>query len=85
MCYTSAGLEVTRCSVVDSAGSVVYDSLILPELPITDYNTQHSGITAEQMSGVRTTLRDCQAALLRLISEETLLIGHSLENDLNAL
>jgi RNA exonuclease 1 len=85
MCYTAAGLEVTRCSVVDAAGAVVYDSLILPHAPITDYNTQHSGITAEQMAHVRTRLGDCQAALLRLVAEETLLVGHSLENDLHAL
>jgi len=85
MCYTAAGLEVTRCSVVDASCAVVYDQLILPSTPILDYNTQHSGITAEQMSGVSTTLADVQADLLELVAEETLLVGHSLDNDLVAL
>jgi RNA exonuclease 1 len=85
MCYTAAGLEVARCSVVDAQGSVVYDTLVLPGAPITDYNTAHSGITAALMAGVTTRLADCQAALLALVAQETLLVGHSLENDLQAL
>jgi hypothetical protein len=74
MCYTAAGLEVTRCSVVDSACAVVYDSLVLPDSPILDYNTAHSGITAELMSGVTTRLADVQAHLLEIVAEETLLV-----------
>jgi RNA exonuclease 1 len=74
MCYTATGLEVTRCSVVDSACAVVYDSLVLPDSPILDYNTAHSGITAELMSGVTTRLADVQAHLLEIVAEETLLV-----------
>jgi len=37
------------------------------------------------MEGVTTSLADVQAALLALVAEETLLVGHSLENDLQAL
>ena len=74
MCYTAAGLEVTRCSVVDATCSVVYDSLVLPDSPILDYNTAHSGITAELMTGVTTRLADVQAHLLEIVAEETLLV-----------
>ena len=56
-----------------------------PREPITDYNTAHSGITAEQMRGVTTTLEDVQRDLLELIAQETVLIGHSLENDLRRM
>ena len=85
MCYTAVGLELTRCSVVDAHGVTVYDQLVLPHAPIVDYNTQYSGISVEHMAGVTTRIEDVQAALLELIAEETILIGHSLDNDLVAL
>lgn len=37
------------------------------------------------MAGVTLSPRDVQADLLKLIAQETIMIGHSLENDLNAL
>ena len=89
MCYVGAGadrrLALTRASAVGPDGSVVYDKLCAPREPITDYNTAHSGITAEQMRGVTTTLEDVQRDLLELIAQETVLIGHSLENDLRRM
>ena len=44
-----------------------------------------SGITAEDLVGVKTSLRDVQAVLLMMFSSKTILIGHSLESDLKAL
>ena len=80
MCYVGTGadrrLALTRASAVGPDGSVVYDKLCAPREPITDYNTAHSGITAEQMRGVTTTLEDVQRELLELIAQETVLIGH---------
>ena len=72
-------------SAVGPDGSVIYDKLVLPPRPITNYNTAHSGITAEQMRGVTTSLEDVQRDLLELVAAETILIGHSLENDLKRL
>ena len=63
-------------------GSVIYDKLVRPAEAITNYNTAHSGITEAQMRGVTTTLEDVQRELLELVACETILIGHSLENDL---
>ena len=37
------------------------------------------------MDGVKVSIRDVQAALLTMFSSKTILIGHSLESDLNAL
>ena len=89
MCYVGVGaderLELTRCSVVGPDGSVIYDKLVKPAEPITNYNTAHSGITEEQMRGVTTTLEDVQRELLELVACETIVIGHSLENDLKRL
>lgn len=44
-----------------------------------------SGITEEDMKGVTTSIRDVQAVLLSLLTDNTILIGHSLESDLNAV
>eukprot|EP00850_Spirogloea_muscicola_P000006 SM000001S04408 [mRNA] locus=s1:47604:52771:+ [translate_table: standard] len=85
MCYTKKGLELTRVTVVDSAGKVLYDTLVLPACPITDYNTLYSGITKEMMDGVRTSVLDVQNVMLDFISAETILVGHSLQSDLQQL
>lgn len=85
MCYTTAGNELTRVTVIDSEGKSVYEQLVKPENPIIDYNTRFSGITESDMEDVRTTLFDVQAALLTRFSDKTILVGHSLESDFQAL
>ena len=64
---------------------VLLDELVAPERPITDYNTRYSGITAAMLEPVTMGLADAQRRFLDLVPAETLLVGHSLENDLSAL
>eukprot|EP00613_Pedinella_sp_CCMP2098_P065969 CAMPEP_0171987772 /NCGR_PEP_ID=MMETSP0993-20121228/275558_1 /TAXON_ID=483369 /ORGANISM="non described non described, Strain CCMP2098" /LENGTH=629 /DNA_ID=CAMNT_0012640723 /DNA_START=44 /DNA_END=1931 /DNA_ORIENTATION=- len=90
MCYTSAGgLELTRCTFIQFDGKTVYDRLVLPSNPITDYNTAFSGVTKELMdSGPTRTLREVHQELRDLgivVGGETVLVGHSIESDLKAL
>lgn len=40
MCYTTAGLQLTRVSVIDIELKVIYESLVRPSHPIVDYNTR---------------------------------------------
>ena len=64
----------------------LYDALVVPPNPILDYKTQYSGITEETLRGVDTSLEDVQKHLMEtLIRPDTVLVGHSLENDLSRL
>lgn len=85
MSYTTAGLELTRVTVVDSAGGVVFDTFVRPQRAIVDYNTRFSGVTAAHLARTSVSLRDVQAVLLTLLHADTILIGHSLHSDLLAL
>ncbi|QRW08352.1 exonuclease domain protein [Ceratobasidium sp. AG-Ba] len=86
MCETEDGKVLARVCAVDyNTEKVVYDQLVLPDKPVTDYLTQFSGITAEQLAPVTHKLADAQTGLLEIIDGNTILLGHSLENDLRAL
>nr|XP_012635106.1 RNA exonuclease 1 homolog [Microcebus murinus] len=85
MSYTTYGLEVTRVTVVNTERQVVYDTFVKPINEIVDYNTRFSGVTEADLANTSTRLQDVQTVLLSMFSEETILIGHSLESDLLAL
>ncbi|KAG9067235.1 hypothetical protein KI688_012017 [Linnemannia hyalina] len=85
MCLTEHGSELTRITLIGEDGKVIYDELVLPTNPITDYLTKYSGMTAERLSGVTTRLADVQKRLKELIDYDTILVGHSLENDMKVL
>lgn len=85
MVYTEKGLQLARVTVVDFEGECIYESLVRPKSKILDYMTEFSGIHAETLKDVTTTIKDVQQDLLKLISSNTAIVGHSLENDLKHL
>lgn len=85
MCYTEEGLELTRVTMLSQYGVKLVDMLVLPTNRITDYNTAYSGITAKMLEGVTARIDDARQALFEHIHAESILVGHSLENDLRAL
>jgi DNA polymerase III epsilon subunit-like protein len=63
----------------------VYDSLVKPEGQILDYNTRWSGLTEDSLKNCTKNLKNVQSELLKLLDKNSILIGHSLESDFNAL
>jgi RNA exonuclease 1 len=51
----------------------------------SDYNTRWSGIQPDEYTKAALTLSAARAALDALISADTIIIGHALDNDLRAL
>lgn len=50
MVYTTWGMSAARVTVIDFEGTLVLDLIIKPEDPITDYNTEYSGITKDMVT-----------------------------------
>lgn len=85
MCKSSRGAELTRVSIVDEKLDIVFDSFVVPEVPILDYCTEYSGVTAKDLENCDMTLEKVQDRILTFVFAETILAGHSIENDLQAL
>lgn len=75
-----------RVSIVDAVtDEVLLNSLVKPAWPVKDYRTFVNGITEESLRDVKMTLEHVQQFLLALCSEETVIVGHSLNNDLRSM
>ncbi|KAI8484629.1 exonuclease [Branchiostoma belcheri] len=85
MCETEVGKELTRISVVGDNLKTVYNSLVKPWRPVKDYMTQFSGICEADLKDVTTRLEHVQEMLQEVLPPDAILVGHSLENDLQAL
>ena len=83
--YTTFGLEVAKVTVVDIDGLIVYDTYVIPEHPVVDYNTRSSGVTAEHIQSARTFISDVQDYLSGFIFSDTILIGHGIQDYLRLL
>ncbi|XP_073838711.1 RNA exonuclease 5-like [Musca autumnalis] len=86
MCHTSSGVnELTRISIVDENCQTVYESMVRPDNKIIDYLTQFSGITPEMMKTVTKKLSQVRKEVRAVLPNNAILVGHSLNFDLNAM
>ncbi|NXN92787.1 REXO5 exonuclease, partial [Rhinopomastus cyanomelas] len=85
MCLTAKGNEVTRVSLVDAQGRCLLNELVKPEGAVVNYRTRFSGITKKMLLPVKTRLSDIQTRLKKMLPNDAVLVGHSLNSDLQAL
>lgn len=76
-----------RISIVngDDPKDVLLDTLVKPAWPVTNYRTWVNGIEKQHLENVQFTIRHAQAFMMALCSEETVMIGHAVNNDLAAI
>lgn len=78
-------MALARLTVIDENGSVILDEKIIPQGSILDRNVRYSGVQEKDIEEAVMDLRAVREALGDLISEETVIVGHGVENDLKAL
>ncbi|KAJ9108915.1 hypothetical protein QFC21_000236 [Naganishia friedmannii] len=85
MISTTAGLVLGRISVIDAHGRPILDRCVKPSATILDLNTRFSGLTEQDMANAKQDLETTRSELCGLIDENTIIIGHGLDNDLKTL
>lgn len=77
--------HIARVTLVNWDQEIVYDTLVRPAVPVTDYRTFVSGITAADLeSAAAVDLPTCRAQVAQVLRGKVL-VGHALKNDLAAL
>lgn len=89
MIKTSKGEEVARLSAVNENCDTIIDEYLKPIGEVEDYRTKYSGITEELLSESDDkklfSSDQCCEILSKVADKHTIIIGHSLENDLRAM
>ncbi|KAI9362489.1 hypothetical protein DFJ73DRAFT_812597 [Zopfochytrium polystomum] len=83
MSYTTAGMELTRVTFIDSNGDCLLDELVRPSYPVIDLNSRWSGVTS--LAEAKFDLKGVHQEMKKFMSRDTIIVGHGLENDLLAL
>ncbi|PIA27135.1 hypothetical protein AQUCO_08300076v1 [Aquilegia coerulea] len=76
---------VVQVCVVDKNMEVKLNELVNPNKAVADYRAEITGISAKDLEGVTYSLANIQKKLKKLLRHGTILVGHSLNNDLRAL
>ncbi|KAL0714002.1 hypothetical protein Bca4012_020980 [Brassica carinata] len=76
---------LVRVAAVDRHLKVILDEFVKPDKPVVDYRTDITGITAEDIEKATLSLVDIQETLQPFLSNGAILVGHSLNKDLEVL
>mmetsp|Transcript_6875 Transcript_6875/g.12884 ORF Transcript_6875/g.12884 Transcript_6875/m.12884 type:complete len:503 (-) Transcript_6875:231-1739(-) len=76
-----------RISVVnaDNRDEVLLDTLVKPLWPVSNHRTWVNGISESDLENVQFTLKHAQTFMAALCSDQTVVVGHAVHNDLLAL
>lgn len=77
--------ELARLSATNSEGVEIINQIFKPSNPVVDYRTQWSGITPEILENATVPSNTAVEILSKYANKDTIIVGHSLENDLRAL
>lgn len=85
MCYTNLGFEMMKVSITDfKSQKGLIDCVVHPDGDLViDLNSHVSGVTEIPKSAM--TFDEVMIKLAELTDEDTIIVGHGLENDLNVL
>lgn len=75
--------QLARVSIVNYHGQQLYDSYVLPQVPVTDYRTAISGITPSCLKHGR-PFAEVQRDVAELMKDR-ILVGHAIKHDLAIL
>lgn len=84
MTMSDKGYELGRVSILSHNGKVLYDKIVLPENPITNYLTEYSGLSKESFEDA-ISFTTAKEEISHIIGSNTIILGHALFNDLNIL
>ncbi|KAL2333503.1 hypothetical protein Fmac_014716 [Flemingia macrophylla] len=76
---------LVKVCVVDHNLEVKLNELVKPDKAIVDFRTEITGVSSQDLKEVTCSLADIQKSMKKLLSNGTILVGHSLHNDLNVL
>ncbi|KAF2432652.1 hypothetical protein EJ08DRAFT_126076 [Tothia fuscella] len=75
--------QLARVSIVDYHGHQLYDSFVLPQVPVTDYRTHITGITPQILKTGR-PFKEVQRDVATFLSGR-IVVAHAIKNDLDVL
>ena len=79
------GSQLARVSIVNFHGMQVYDSYVLPRLPVTDYRTAVSGIRPHHLRPTHARSFKEVRSDVQVFLKGRVLVGHAIKKDLNML